>query len=111
MVYHFEIVHLEVFPDHIEGKPDSLAVVHWRMVGEQGGIRADLAGATGLNQSASIEAFVPFNDLTEAQVIAWVRETMGQESVERYERNIANEIAHRIKPRTVGRTAPWEPVP
>jgi hypothetical protein len=51
--------------------------------------------------------FTPYADLTEAQVIGWVQDAMGEEVVAGYEANVAQQIADQINPPVVTPPLPW----
>lgn len=53
-------------------------VAHWAVDAEDDGYRASSYGSIGFERP---ENLIPYEDLTEAQVIEWVKETLGSEQV------------------------------
>ena len=53
------------------------------------------------------ESFTPFQDLTEAQVIQWVIEALGQEEVERILSIIKNQIDIQLNPPVEPKAVPF----
>jgi hypothetical protein len=51
--------------------------------------------------------FTPYANLTEAQVIGWVKNALGEESVTGYETKVAQQIADQINPPVVTPQLPW----
>ena len=86
-----------------EGKTDVVNVVHLRVAASD----AEGAPVRHLTQTLEYKAgepFVPFADLTEAQVIGWVHGKMGEEWVAGMEAEVAREAA--VQP-TVADELPW----
>lgn len=57
------------------------------------------------------ESFTPLQDLTEAQVIQWVWEHLGQEQLEMIERSLRNQIDAQLNPPVAPKAIPfpWTP--
>lgn len=106
VTYTWNIVQLETYPS-LDGKVDALCTVHWRLAGQEGDVLVELAGATGLNQTSTLEDFIPYEDLTKETVIQWVKDTLGESSVKEIEDAVAGEIQRRVAPKVVIRDAPW----
>ena len=62
-------------------------------------------GSVGITLNEENE-IIPFEDLTEAEVIAWVKETLGAEQVEATENAIATQIELAKSPTSATGT-PW----
>jgi len=106
VTYTWDIEQLETYPS-LDGKVDALATVHWKLAGQEGNVRAELAGATGLNQTSTEEDFIPYEDLTKATVIQWVKDTLGETTVKEIEDAVAGEVLRRAAPKVVPRATPW----
>ena len=61
-------------------------------------------GSIGLERPDSL---IAFDDLTETQVIGWVKDALGEEQVESYEENVANQIAALVNPPVITPDLPW----
>jgi len=90
--------------------------VHWIVTGT-----SDVVDATGGFYSATsigtqtldvseITNFIPFDQVTNTEVVAWTQEAMGEEQVTQIEASIASQIESLIHPTTITLTV-GEPVP
>lgn len=52
-------------------------------------------------------SYIPFDQLTELQVINWVKNTLGEEIVTAYENNVNAQIEAATKPSTITPPVPW----
>jgi hypothetical protein len=89
-----------------DGETDVVFTVHWRCNGVDG----QYSGTSYGSQSVTYEAgapFTPYADLTQDQVIGWVKEAMGQERVDEIEVNVANQIENQKNPPVVTPPLPW----
>ena len=57
-----------------------VVTVHYNVSAVDGDYSASTYGTCGYTQES--ETFVPYADLTQAIVVGWVKETLGQETVE-----------------------------
>jgi hypothetical protein len=57
-----------------------VVTVHYNVSATDGDYSASTYGTCGYTQES--ESFVPYADLTQAIVVGWVKETLGQETVE-----------------------------
>ena len=103
--YTWIVAQMDCYPEH-EGQTDVVFNVHWRCNGEDG----EYAGSVYGTQSLTLDPeapFTPFADLTEAQVIGWVKDAMGEEAVAALEANIDGQIANAKNPPVVNPALPW----
>jgi hypothetical protein len=78
-----------------DGMQDVVTTVHWRYNGtNEDGISAEIYGAQAVG-TPTPDAFTPYPDLSEEQVIGWMEETM---DVEAMDLNIAEQIELIINP-------------
>lgn len=59
---------------------DFVTIVHYRVNAVDGDYSASAYGTVGYTQEA--ESFIPYADLTEATVVGWVKESLGEDTVE-----------------------------
>ena len=59
---------------------DFVVTVHYRISATDGDYTAFTYGTVGYTQES--ETFIPFADLTEATVVGWVKESLGEDTVE-----------------------------
>lgn len=57
-------------------------VAHWRCTASDGDFSASSYGTAGFTADPEAEGFVPYESLTEADVLGWVWESVDKESVE-----------------------------
>ena len=68
----------------LERNADDNGVVtaHWRVSAEDGEYSASSYGTCSWTPEPTTEGFVPFEDLTEAMVIEWVKDSLDVEAIE-----------------------------
>jgi len=99
-----------------EGNADVVYNVHWRVTGvsdtldpEGNPYSATNIGTQTLNAS-DITDFIPFENLTNEEVVVWTQTAMGAEQVASIEANIAQSIELLITPTSITATI-GEPIP
>lgn len=103
--YTWSIAQLDCYPEH-EGHTDVVFTAHWRLNGVDGDHTGSVYGTVGLTLDPEAD-FTPFADLTEAMVIGWVKDALGEEQVAAYEANVAQQIADAMNPPVVSPALPW----
>jgi hypothetical protein len=78
-------------------------VAHWRVTAEDGEYTASAYGTAGFTPDPDAEGFVPYADLTEADVLAWV---WGSVDKDEMEANLAKQIEDQKAPATQS-GLPW----
>lgn len=76
---------------------------HWRVTAVDGAHVASAYGTAGFTPDASAPGFVPYESLTEADVLAWV---WGSVDKDHLEANLAAQIAEAKNPTSANGT-PW----
>jgi hypothetical protein len=89
----------------LERNADDNGVVtaHWRVSATDGDYSASSYGTCSWTPEPSTEGFVPFEELTEAMVIKWVK---GLLDVEAVEASLASQIEEQKAPKIIAGT-PW----
>ena len=89
----------------LERNADDNGVVtaHWRVSAVDGDFTASTYGTCSWTPEPSTEGFVPFEELTEAMVIKWVK---GSVDVEAIEASLASQIEDQKAPKVIAGT-PW----
>lgn len=89
----------------LERNADDNGVVtaHWRVSAVDGDYTASSYGTCSWTPEPSTEGFVPFEDLTEAMVIEWVK---GSLDVEAIEAGLTAQIEEQKAPKVIAGT-PW----
>ena len=90
--------------------------VHWRTTGVSDQLDPDglaysvtIIGTQSLDVS-DVTDFIPFEDLTNEEVVAWTQAAMGEEQIASIEASIASQVESLIKPTSITLTI-GEPVP
>jgi len=90
--------------------------VHWRVTGTsdtldpEGNAYTATSIGTQTISTSDLSGFTPFDDLTNADAVAWTQSAMGAEQVTTLEANLDSQIALEITPVSVTLTI-GEPVP
>lgn len=87
---------------------DGLVItVHWDAIKSADGHTARVYGSYALPaKDPSDPSFIPFDDLTEEIVLGWLREAMGEETVEQLEATLDSQLDALINP-VVASGLPW----
>lgn len=88
-----------------DGMQDVVTTVHWIYIGKnKNGITASVYGSQAVGTSIP-DAFTPYPDLSEEQVIGWMEETM---DVKALQENLAAQIELIINPIMVTLSPPFK---
>ena len=109
ITYNWNCKTVDVYPTDGD-YTDVVYNVHWIVTGkdEDANVSATNIGTQVLDTS-TITDFIPFDELTNEEVVAWTKATMGDEQVASIEANIASQIADLINPKSITLTI-GEPV-
>lgn len=70
-------------------------VAHWTVDTEDNGYRASCYGSIGFERP---ENLIPYEDLTETQVIEWVKEALGSEQVVQIGQSLLDQLEQEKNP-------------
>jgi hypothetical protein len=89
----------------LERNADDNGVVtaHWRVSAEDGEYTASSYGTCSWTPEPSTEGFVPFENLTEAMVIEWVKDSLDVDAIEA---GLTAQIEEQKAPKVIAGT-PW----
>ena len=107
ILYTYEPTELFMAPS-LDGLTDVVTRVRYNYTGvdEETGLSAVFAGSTPTPQPASGSEFIPFQDLTEAEVVAWLEAIVPTDHMQEViTKNINNQIAPKYEPAPL----PWAP--
>jgi hypothetical protein len=99
------VAQMDAYPE-LDGEPDVVFTVHWTLTGTDGTHAAGVYGSVGVTVGPGAP-FTPYADLTQEQVIGWVKAALGDEQVAFYEANVATQIANLANPPVVTPPLPW----
>ena len=105
ITYTWSVAQMDAYPT-FENHTDVVFTVHWRMDGTDGEHTAGVYGAVGLTLDPKAD-YVPYEKLTEKQVMGWVQEALGEDQVAIYENKVAEQIAALANPPVVTPPLPW----
>jgi len=80
--------------------------VHWRCTAADGDHSGSSYGTCGFTPDSSADGYTAYADITEAQAIGWVKDSMGEEAVTALEDSIAAQIADSKAP-AITAGVPW----
>ncbi len=103
--YTWVISQLDCYPQQ-DDHTDVVFTVHWRRLATDGTHTADIYGS----QSVTLDPeapFTPYEDLTEAQVIGWLEDAFGPETLEAQKAALDKQIEDQINPPVVRPALPW----
>ena len=101
----WNVVSMDAYPE-LDGETDVVFSVHWQLNGTDGTYNGSVYGSVGVTLDPDAP-FVPYASLTQAQVIGWVQDALGEEQVASYEANVAQQIENQINPPVVTPPLPW----
>lgn len=81
--------------------------VAYRVVAKQGGLIADHRGKVTLTGDPSAQGFVPFEQLTETQVIQWVKDSVDVSAIEAGVQSTLDVKVQKVAQREVVSGLPW----
>ena len=100
------IVQLDAYPEK-DGLTDVVFTVHWNLTGDDGEGHTGYAyGSVGVTLDEG-GAYMPFAELTQEQVVGWVKDSLGAEQVASLEASVATQIENQINPPVVTPALPW----
>jgi hypothetical protein len=101
----WNINQMDAYPEY-EGSTNVVFTVHWSVTATEDEYVGYSYGSVGLTLDTGA-TYLPYAELTEAQVIGWVHSAMGEEQVVAIETSVANQIAIQQNPPVVTPQLPW----
>ena len=89
------------------GHTDVVSAVYWQLSGDDGSTACSVFDVTPLTLDLE-EPFTPYADLTQAQVLGWVQDTLGADVIAAHEANITQLLAQIETPPPLIPALPWE---
>ena len=105
MDYQWNIQALDCVPQE-DGKTDVVVTAHWTVSATDGTYSSSAYGTQSFTYDAG-KAFIPYPSLTKDEVVAWVQDGMGAESVTSLQNSLNTQIANQIDPPIVTPPLPW----
>ena len=107
MIFEWAIEQMKCFAQQ-DGQKDVVFNVNWRINASDGFRQATSCGDIHIPYNADAIPFTPFADLTESQVIEWVKRAITDEQIERLETMLKADIDSQIAPTIVTPMLPWQ---
>ena len=104
--YTWEVTSL--YTETIDGETDYVVIANYTVVGVDGDYTASLSNIARFS-TESVSPFVPYADLTNEIVTAWIQQELGPDGVSNLEACIQGQINSQINPPTVpvNTPLPW----
>ena len=102
----WQIEQMSCYPQEL-GETDVVFSAAWRVNGTDGTYNATVYGSQGIAPYTKGAAFIPYADLTQAEVIGWVQTAMGAEQIAAINANIEQQIENQVNPPVVTPPLPW----
>ena len=99
----------QLYTQTIQGNSDYVVTAIYDVVGVDGDYTASLTNNTAQFSTADVTTFIPYEDLTEAIVLGWIQETLGENGIISIEACIQGQINSQINPPVspVNTPLPW----
>jgi hypothetical protein len=109
IIYTWIINGVECYPNHA-GENNVVFKVNWGLTGSDESTGIGYGGYVSGPVELTYEAgttFTPYADLTENQVINWVKDSLGEEKIAELKTNITEQIKIQLTPAVVTPLLPW----
>lgn len=83
-----------------------VSCAHWKLSATDGTNSHDVFGSVPMPGPQG-DTFIPFENLTEQQVIDWVKEQLGEAQVATYEAEVESAVAEMQNPPVTAPSLPW----
>jgi len=81
--------------------------VSYKVVAKEGGLIADHRGKVTLTGDPNAEGFIPFENLTQAQVTQWVKDSVDVSAIETSVQTLLDEKVAKVAAQTTKSGLPW----
>ena len=106
--YTWTITALDCIPE-INDRSNYVVIAHWLCEGSDGVYTGQQVGTVTFVVDPYKTDYVPYQDLTEAEVIVWTQDALGADTVQLIYRTIDTQIQAQVNPAVVQPPLPWAP--
>jgi len=99
------VTQMDCYPEK-DGDVDVVFTVHWTLTDTQDGYTGSMYGTAGVFLDSE-SPFTPYDQLTEAQVVGWVKDSLGPVQVADMEASVLRQIEDQKNPPIVTPPLPW----
>ena len=107
ITYTWNILEISAYPEYYNLNNVIFNTV-WRLDGSDGDHSGYSLGVQPLDISNIGLSFTPYSDLTKEQVLGWIVDAMGEETINTLKSNIELQIQDQKNPLVVKPQLPWE---
>ena len=101
----WNVSQMDCYPE-VDGEKDVVFTIHYDCTETDGEYSGRVYGSVGVTLESGAP-FTPYADLTKEQVVGWVKDALGEETVAATEANVAQQIADQKNPPVVRPPLPW----
>lgn len=105
MTLTWNVVQMNAYPEK-DGLTDVVFTVHWNLIATDEEYTSSVYGSVGVELDSSAP-YTPYDELTQDQVIGWVKSALGEEQVAEYEAGVTSVIEAQKNPTVVTPPLPW----
>lgn len=87
-------------------QPDYVVCALWTLTGSDETHNANMQSSTQFSVKPTDPDFVPYEELTQDIVVAWIKTSLGTEGIATYENNIAAQLASFSNPQATPQKTP-----
>lgn len=86
-----------LYTETIEGQQDYVVIANYTLSGVDGEYEASISGIAQFS-TESVGEFIPYDELTEAIVVGWIQDELGEDGVANLEACVQGQIDSLINP-------------
>jgi hypothetical protein len=106
ITYTWNIVAMNCKPD-VNGMLDYVVTSHWELTATDGTYIGSVYGTASFEVDLAKSSYIPYEQLTLAQVVAWTQAALGKDQIASYEMSVADQIQAQITPTIITPKLPW----
>ena len=95
--FNWNITAMSTLPQ-VEGQTDVVVLAQWICAGDQSGTTAEISGNTQFTLNPDTKDFVPYASITEAEVMQWVFDSLGEDGIANTQANVQGQIDSILTP-------------
>lgn len=92
---------------NVDGLIDYVVTAHWDCTATDGIYSGRVYSTTSFEVDADKPDYIPYTDLTQDQVVEWVKTKLGAETVAATETNVLQQIETQKNPPIISPALPW----
>lgn len=108
VTYVWGIDYLKTYPVY-EDRQNVVCAVAWQLVVTDGTYNSQIQGSVSV-PTEQLSTFTPYDELTQDQVLGWVKGMLGPDQIQMYENAAYTQLQDLINPPIVIPPLPWEPI-